>query len=192
MCLTTDLNDASFATTDYGNITIRDAKFGDIPAITAIYAHHVLTGTASFEETPPGEDEIASRFNAIRAKNMPYMVATRRDVIVGYCYASPYRPRTAYRHTVENSIYVAHDCVGQGIGSILMAELITRCETGPWRQMVAAIGDSANRASITLHERHGFTMVGTFKNVGYKFDRWLDSILMQRPLGDNRPIIANR
>lgn len=170
-------------------ITLRDAVLDDIPAITAIYRHHVLNGTASFEETPPDADEIANRFNAIRAKDMPYLVAILDGVIVGYCYACTYRPRTAYRHTVENSIYVAPDCVGKGIGSKLMKALVHRCEAGPWRQMVAAIGDSENAASIALHERHGFEMVGTFKKVGYKFDRWLDSVLMQRPLGDHNPII---
>ena len=171
------------------DITIREAEMEDIPAITAIYRHHVLNGTASFEETPPDEVEIGHRVRAIRDKGMPYLVATRSNVLVGYCYATAYRPRTAYRHTVENSIYVAHDCVGQGVGSRLMAALITRCEAGPWRQMVAAIGDSENTASITLHERHGFTPVGTFRKVGYKFDRWLDSVLMQRPLGDDNPVL---
>ena len=177
------------ATALLANITIRDATLDDIPAITAIYRHHVLHGTASFEETAPDEAEIANRFAAIRDKGLPYLVAVLSNTIVGYCYAGTYRPRTAYRHTVENSIYVAHDCVGQGVGSLLMAALIKRCEEGPWRQMVAVIGDSANKASISLHQRHGFEMVGTFKKVGYKFDRWLDSVLMQRPLGDNSPII---
>ena len=188
MSLTIDANSPS-ANISGNTITLRDAVLDDIPAVTAIYRHHVLNGTASFEETPPDADEIANRFNAIRAKNMPYLVATLEGAIVGYCYASTYRPRTAYRHTVENSIYVAPDCVGKGIGSKLMKALIERCEAGPWRQMVAAIGDSENTASITLHERHGFEMVGTFKKVGYKFDRWLDSVLMQRPLGDHNPII---
>tara|TARA_B100000674_G_scaffold490034_1_gene505087 strand:+ start:2801 stop:3457 length:657 start_codon:yes stop_codon:yes gene_type:complete len=171
------------------DITIRDAVIEDIPAITAIYRHHVLHGTASFEEEAPDATEIGNRFRAIRDKGMPYLVGIRDDEIVGYCYASTYRPRTAYRHTVENSIYVAPDCVGQGVGSLLMVALIERCEAGPWRQMVAAIGDSANKASITLHQRHGFEMIGTFKKVGYKFDRWLDSVLMQRPLGEDSPVI---
>jgi len=181
--------DNSIKTAPSSDLAIRDAEFADIPAITAIYRHHVLNGTASFEEVAPDEAEIGNRFRTIREKSMPYLVATIGDAIVGYCYASTYRPRTAYRHTVENSVYVAHNCVGQGIGSLLMATLITRCEAGPWRQMVAAIGDSENKASISLHERHGFEMVGTFKKVGYKFDRWLDSVLMQRPLGDDSPII---
>jgi phosphinothricin acetyltransferase len=173
-------------------ILMRDATLADIPVITGIYRHHVLNGTASFEETPPDADEMANRFNAIRDKDLPYLVATSNDKIVGYCYASTYRPRTAYRHTVENSIYVAHDCRGQGIGHLLMTTLIAHCEAGPWRQMVAAIGDSANTASIALHKRHGFEMVGTFKKVGYKFDRWLDSVLMQRPLGDDSSIIPKK
>ena len=177
------------STFKFANFSIREAAIEDIPTITAIYRHHVLHGTASFEETPPDEVEIGNRFGAIRDKGMPYLVAIRGDLVVGYCYASAYRPRTAYRHTVENSIYVAHDCVGQGVGSLLMSALIARCEAGPWRQMVAAIGDSENTASITLHERHGFTAAGTFRKVGYKFDRWLDSVLMQRPLGDDKPVL---
>jgi len=151
--------DNSIKTAPSSDLAIRDAEFADIPAITAIYRHHVLNGTASFEEVAPDEAEIGNRFRTIREKSMPYLVATIGDAIVGYCYASTYRPRTAYRHTVENSVYVAHNCVGQG------------------------------KASISLHERHGFEMVGTFKKVGYKFDRWLDSVLMQRPLGDDSPII---
>jgi phosphinothricin acetyltransferase len=173
------------------NITLRDAQIDDIPAITEIYRHHVLHGTASFEEIAPDAVEITNRYQAIRDKGMPYLVATRNEEVVGYCYASTYRPRSAYRHTVENSIYVAANCVGQGVGNLLMAALIERCEAGPWRQMVAAIGDSANKASIRLHQRHGFEMVGTFKKVGYKFGRWIDSVLMQRPLGEDGPTIPS-
>lgn len=171
------------------DLVIRDADPSDIAAITAIYRHHVLTGTASFEEIPPSETEITSRFDAIRGYGLPYLVALRGDVIVGYCYASLYRPRSAYRHTVENSIYVAPDYVGNGIGAALMAALLERCEAGPWRQMVAAIGDSKNHASIALHRKFGFDMTGTFHNVGYKFGTWLDSVLMQRPLGSDQPLI---
>ncbi|RCK44053.1 GNAT family N-acetyltransferase [Thalassospira profundimaris] len=181
MCLTTR------ETIPANSLTIRNATDTDMDQVTAIYRHHVLTGTASFEEIPPGIDEITNRFQAIRDKGMPYLVAIRGDVIVGYCYASSYRPRTAYRHTVENSIYVAPDCTGQGIGSLLMEHLIARCEAGPWRQMIAAIGDSANHASIALHRKHGFEPTGVFHKVGFKFDRWLDSVLMQRPLGEDKP-----
>lgn len=184
MCLTT--SDPIPVT----RITVRDACDADMAHITAIYRHHVLTGTASFEEIPPSQDEITSRFHAIRDKGMPYLVAINDRNIVGYCYASSYRPRTAYRHTVENSIYVAPDCSGQGVGSLLMGQLIERCENGPWRQMVAAIGDSANHASIALHRKFGFEQTGVFHNVGFKFGRWLDSILMQRPLGDDKPVLS--
>jgi phosphinothricin acetyltransferase len=184
MCLT------SKETIPADTITLRDANDNDMESITAIYAHHVLTGTASFEEIPPTVDEITDRFHAIRAKDMPYLVAIRDGKVVGYCYASTYRPRTAYRHTIENSVYVAPDAVGQGIGSLLMGELIARCEAGPWRQMIAAIGDSANHASIALHRNHGFELTGTFHNVGFKFGRWLDSVLMQRSLGTNKPTMS--
>ena len=124
--------------TKTSDLVIRDADHADIAAITAIYRHHVLTGTASFEEIPPSETEITNRFDAIRANGLPYLVALRGGVIVGYCYASLYRPRSAYRHTVENSIYVAPGCIGNGIGAALMSALLERCEAGPWRQMVAA------------------------------------------------------
>ncbi|WP_417816412.1 GNAT family N-acetyltransferase [Thalassospira alkalitolerans] len=170
-------------------LVIRDAASSDIPAITAIYRHHVQTGTASFEEIPPNEGEIANRFTTIRDHGLPYLVAMRSDVIAGYCYASLYRPRSAYRHTIENSIYVAPDCIGGGIGATLMAALLERCETGPWQQMIAVIGDSHNHASIALHRKFGFEMTGTFHKVGYKFGRWLDSILMQRSLGTDKPVL---
>ncbi|WP_404421538.1 GNAT family N-acetyltransferase [Thalassospira australica] len=177
------------ATAKTSDLVIRDADHSDIAAITAIYRHHVLTGTASFEEIPPSETEITNRFDAIRGNGLPYLVALQGNGVVGYCYASLYRPRSAYRHTVENSIYVAPDCAGRGIGAALMATLLERCEAGPWRQMVAVIGDSDNRASIALHRKFGFEATGTFRDVGYKFGKWLDSVLMQRPLGSDKPVI---
>ncbi|RXF74387.1 GNAT family N-acetyltransferase [Hansschlegelia zhihuaiae] len=165
-------------------IVIRDAADADIPAIVRIYAHHVLSGLASFEEVAPGEAEMAARKAAILAIGAPYLVAELDGRVAGYAYAGPYRARPAYRHTIEDSIYVSPDALGRGVGRALLAELIARCEAGPWRQMIAVIGDSANAGSIALHASLGFTAVGTFRSVGFKFGRWVDSVLMQRALGD--------
>ncbi|WAC28821.1 GNAT family N-acetyltransferase [Ancylobacter sp. SL191] len=164
-------------------VQVRTATDADMDAVQAIYAHHVLTGTASFEEVPPTLDEMHARRAAILGHGLPYLVAQTREGVVGYCYATLYRPRPAYRHTLEDSVYVAPGQGGRGIGTALMGALIARCEAGPWRQMVAVIGDSANAGSIALHSRHGFAPVGVFRDVGFKFGRWLDSVLMQRPLG---------
>ncbi|HET7409126.1 MAG TPA: GNAT family N-acetyltransferase [Paracoccaceae bacterium] len=162
---------------------VRDADEADLPAIQAIYAHHVLNGLASFEEAPPGVAELAARRRAVLGLGLPYIVAEAEARVVGYSYAAAYRPRPAYRHTVENSVYVADGLAGRGIGSALLAELIGRCEAGPWRQMIAVIGDSGNHGSIALHRRHGFRVVGTLQAVGFKFGAWVDSVLMQRQLG---------
>jgi L-amino acid N-acyltransferase YncA len=161
---------------------VRDARDEDIGAIQAIYAHHVLHGTASFEEEAPSVDEIARRRADVLARGMPYLVAEVDSSVVGYSYASPYRARPAYRFSIENSVYVQHGRVRGGVGRALLAALIERCEQGPWRQMIAVIGDSANAASIGLHANLGFRNVGTFTDVGFKFGRWLDSVLMQRAL----------
>lgn len=163
---------------------LRDAVSDDIAQIHAIYAHHVLHGAASFEEVPPDQAEIAARFRALKEKNMPYLAAVAGGRLLGYAYAGPYRPRSAYRFTVEDSIYLAPDAAGRGIGRLLLAELVTRCTAMGMRQMIAVIGDSANAASIGLHRTLGFTHIGTFPAVGFKFGRWIDSVLMQRPLGD--------
>jgi phosphinothricin acetyltransferase len=163
--------------------TVRKATEADLPAIQAIYAHHVLHGTASFEEVPPTVEDLRIRMQAVREKGLPYLVAEMKGTVVGYAYASLYRPRPAYRHTIENSVYVDKDSAGLGIGRALMVALIEECEKGPWRQMVAAIGDSANIASIRLHTAMGFEAAGIFKSVGFKHGRWLDSVLMQRALG---------
>jgi len=163
---------------------IRDAQADDLPAIAAIYAHHVLNGVASFEEVPPSIDELAKRRANVLALGLPYLVAVRAGRVVGYCYATAYRPRPAYRHTIEDSVYVAAGLGGQGIGSALLAALIARCEAGPWRQMIAVIGDSANAGSIGLHRRMGFRPAGVFQSAGFKFGRWVDSVLMQRALGE--------
>ena len=161
---------------------IRPSTENDVPAIAAIYAHHVLTGTASFEIEPPDEAEMLRRRAEITAKGFPYLVADDGGQVVGYAYAGPYRARLAYRHTVENSIYVRHDMAGKGVGALLMPALITACEKNGYKQMIAVIGDSGNAASIKLHRKFGFRDVGVLKDVGFKFDRWLDVIYMQRSL----------
>jgi L-amino acid N-acyltransferase YncA len=164
-------------------LEIRDAHADDLPEIAAIYAHHVLNGVASFEEVPPSIDELGRRRANVLALGLPYLVAVRAGRVVGYCYATAYRPRPAYRHTIEDSVYVAAGLGGQGIGSALLEELIARCAAGPWRQMIAVIGDSANAGSIGLHRRLGFRPAGVFQSAGFKFGRWVDSVLMQRALG---------
>jgi L-amino acid N-acyltransferase YncA len=164
--------------------TLRPARPSDIPAITAIYRPVVLEGTASFEDEPPAEAEMLRRFEAVNGAGYPYFVAELDGRIAGYAYAGAYRTRPAYRFTVENSIYIAPDAQGKGIGRVLLAALIDACTAQGFRLMVAVIGDSANSASISLHRRAGFTFCGTIHSVGYKFGRWLDSIVMQLPLGD--------
>jgi L-amino acid N-acyltransferase YncA len=165
------------------NVLIRPATAADMAAVATIYAHHVRHGLATFEEVPPTAHELAARLAAVRSQGLPYFVAELESKVVGYSYATPYRARLAYRHTVEDSVYVANGLGGRGIGRALLAELIGRCEAGPWRQMVAIIGDRANAASIALHARQGFRLVGTFEAVGFKLGRWVDTVLMQRALG---------
>ena len=165
------------------SVMVRDARDEDMAAVQGIYARHVLHGLASFEEEPPTVEEMMARRVAILSRGLPYLVGTVAGQVVGYCYAGPYRPRPAYRNTIEDSIYVADGMAGRGIGGVLLAQLIGRCELGPWRQMLAVIGDSENAGSIALHASQGFEPVGTFKSVGFKLGRWVDSVLMQRPLG---------
>jgi phosphinothricin acetyltransferase len=164
-------------------ITICDATDRDIPTIQQIYAHHVQVGTASFEETPPSAAQMAARYADVQRLGLPYLVAKLDGAVVGYAYASSYRPRPAYRYTIEDSVYVAHDHPRRGIGAALLAALIARCEAGPSRQMIAVIGGSDNAASIHLHRRFGFREVGALHHVGWKLGRWLDSVVMQRALG---------
>lgn len=164
-------------------VQVRDAEDRDMRAIQAIYAHHVLNGIASFELDVPAVDEMARRRAAVLCAGLPYLVAEVDGQIVGYCYATLYRPRPAYRFTVEDSVYIANGMAGCGIGSQLLGELIRRCEAGNWRQMVAIIGNSGNTGSLKLHERLGFEPVGTLRSVGFKFGQWVDTVLMQRPLG---------
>jgi L-amino acid N-acyltransferase YncA len=164
---------------------IRAAIAGDIPSIAAIYAHHVAHGTASFELAAPGMDEMRARFDAIVEAGYPYLVADGvPEGIVGFAYAGPYRSRPAYRHTVENSVYVKAGEGGRGIGGALLGVLVEACESRGFRQMIAIIGGADNGASIALHAACGFVEAGRLRAVGRKFDHWLDTVLMQRALGD--------
>ena len=165
-------------------LTIRPARPGDIPAIAAIYQEAVRTGTASWELEPPTDAEMLKRFETITGGGYPYLVAEMGGSLAGYAYASAYRPRLAYRYTVENSIYIDPARQGQGIGKRLLQALIDDCARSGFRQMVAVIGDSGNVGSRKLHAALGFTLVGVAPALGYKFDRWLDQVLMQRALGD--------
>lgn len=165
-------------------MNLRPAAAPDLPAIHAIYAHHVLHGLASFEEVPPSLEEMGRRHAEVVGMGLPYLVAGEAGgTILGYGYCSLYRTRSAYRYTLEDSIYVRHGVQGKGIGKALLAELIRTCEALNYRQMVAVIGDSANAASIGLHASQGFLRVGILRSTGFKFGRWVDSMLMQRPLG---------
>jgi phosphinothricin acetyltransferase len=167
------------------DITLRDAAPGDAEAVAAIYAHYVHTSIATFEEAPPDVTEIAKRIAAVQATGLPWLVATGVEGgLLGYAYASPYRTRSAYRYTLENSVYVAPQTHGLGIGATLMRELIERCRGLGYRQMLAVIGDSANVASIALHASLGFQTVGTHRAIGYKHARWVDVVHMQLPLGE--------
>jgi phosphinothricin acetyltransferase len=164
-------------------IRIRAATLADLPAITAIYGHAVLNGTASYEYDAPSLDEITRRYDAIIAGNFPYLVAYSADKVLGYAYASHFRTRPAYRFMVEDSIYIAPDAQGLGIGTLLLAELLARSEAQGFRQMIAVIGDAAtNLASARLHALMGFTECGRIKGSGFKFNRWCDTLLMQRAL----------
>jgi L-amino acid N-acyltransferase YncA len=163
--------------------TIRPSRDEDVPAITAIYAHHVLHGVASFEEVPPEQDEIARRRGEIVGRGLPYLVAERAGRVIGYCYAGLFRPRVAYRFTVEDSVYVEADEIGRGLGRALLEQVISRCSELGYRQMVAVIGGRETLGSIRLHERLGFAHIGVLPAVGFKFGRWVDSVLMQRALG---------
>jgi phosphinothricin acetyltransferase len=168
---------------DGGPFALRTAADRDLPAVQAIYAHHVLHGTASFETVPPGVDEMARRRADVVARSLPFLVAELGGEVLGYAYAAPYRQRVAYRFTLEDSVYVAAGATGRGLGRRLLERLLAETAALGYRQMLAIIGDSGNRASIALHERAGFRHVGTQRSVGFKFGRWLDCVLMQRALG---------
>jgi L-amino acid N-acyltransferase YncA len=162
---------------------LRNSTDADIPSIQSIYAHWVSVGTGSFELEPPTIDDMTTRRLDVLSKNLPYIVAEQDGAVVGYAYANWFRPRPAYRFSVENSVYVHPDAHRGGIARLLMAELLTRCEQAGARQMIAVIGDSENVRSIGLHTAMGFTHMGTLRSTGWKFDRWLNTVLMQRALG---------
>lgn len=166
-----------------GSIVVRRAEARDIASIQAIYAHAVTHGTASFELEPPTVAEMQKRFEAIISGGYPYIAAEADGRVLGYAYVNAYRPRPAYRFTVENSIYIAPDAQRRGIGQQLLTRLLEVSEASGYRQMIAVIGDSAQHASIGLHRRNGFVLIGTVRSVGFKHGRWLDTVLMQRALG---------
>ena len=163
---------------------IRAAAAADLPAIAEIYEHAVRYGTATFELIPPDLAEITRRFGVLMDGGFPYLVAALEGRVVGYAYAGAYRPRPAYRFTVENSVYLQPAIHRRGIGLQLLQRLITESGQRGYRQMIAVVGDSANAGSIGVHARTGFQMIGTHPNVGFKFGRWLDTVMMQRALGD--------
>lgn len=165
---------------------IRPAAPADIPAIAAIYAHAVLHGTASWELEPPNVAEMLRRFEAVKAGGYPYLVAERQGAVLGYAYAGAYRPRPAYRATVENSIYIAPAAQGLGLGALLLEALMKACTERGFRQMIAVIGDGtgASVGSRRLHEKAGFRLIGIAEKVGFKHGRWLDQMLMQKELGE--------
>jgi L-amino acid N-acyltransferase YncA len=164
-------------------VELRPARPADLPAIQAIYAHHVLHGLATFEEVPPDADEMARRRAEIVGRGLPYLVAEEDGRLVGYAYAAPYRMRSAHRFALEDSIYLDPAATGRGMGRRLLDRLIADGTASGARQMLAVIGDSGNAASIALHARAGFAHAGCFRSVGFKFGRWVDTVLMQRPLG---------
>ncbi len=165
-------------------VRVRLATEQDMAAIQEIYAHYVQLTTASFEEEAPTVAEMTARWQRVASRGLPYLVATKGKRVVGYAYASPFRERSGYRYTIEDSVYVAEDYRGRNIGNELMNDLIDRCITLGFRQMIAVIGDSTNASSLALHSRHGFFVVGALSSTCFKFGRWVDAVLMQRILGD--------
>jgi phosphinothricin acetyltransferase len=174
-----------------GGVSVRPSQDGDVAAIAAIYGHHVLTGVASFEEVPPDRAEIARRRGEILARGLPYVVAEEDGRVVGFCYAGLYRLRSAYRFTVEDSVYVDDAAIGRGIGRALLGALVERSTALGYRQMVAVIGGSDQWPSIGLHRALGFVGVGMLPAVGAKFGRWVDVVLMQRALGRGAAAMPN-
>lgn len=162
---------------------IRPSQPNDIPSITAIYAHHVLHGTGTFEVTPPTTDDMRARREDVLSKGLPYLVAIDGDNILGFAYCNWFKPRPAYRFSAEDSIYLAPEANGKGLGRLLLTELMAQAEKAGVRKLIAVIGDSANSASIGVHRSAGFEHVGTLKSCGWKFDRWLDVVMMDKALG---------
>ena len=164
------------------SLVIRDAAAADFARIAEIYAHHVLNGFGTFEEVPPPPAEMLERFAKVTEAGLPYLVGADGGAVLGYAYAAPYRPRSAYRFTVEDSIYVAPEAQRRHLGEALLVRLIERCAAAGMKQMVAVIGDSGNRPSIAVHERCGFRLTGVLDDVGFKQNRWVDTVIMQRAL----------
>jgi len=162
---------------------IRPSLPEDIPSITAIYAHHVLHGTGTFEVTPPTTEDMRARREDVLSKGLPYLVAVDGDKVLGFAYCNWFKPRPAYRFSAEDSIYLAPEANGQGLGRLLLTELMAQAEKAGVRKLIAVIGDSANAASIGVHRSAGFEHVGTLKSCGWKFDRWLDVVMMDKALG---------
>ena len=165
-------------------VRIRPALESDMPAVQEIYSHYVRLTTASFEEEPPTVAEMTARWQRVQSRGLPYLVAVKGNKVTGYAYAAPFRERSGYRYTIEDSIYVAEGFVGRNIGHALLTELVDRCTALGFRQMVAVIGDSTNASSLAIHSRHGFFVVGALSSTCFKFGRWVDAVLMQRILGE--------
>jgi L-amino acid N-acyltransferase YncA len=177
------LEHSASAMTASAHLLIRPAVPADLPAITAIYGWNVLHGTGTFELDPPDLDEMTLRHGDVVSKGLPWLVAERGGSVLGYAYANHFRPRRAYRFCLEDSVYLAADAVGRGVGRLLLAELMARCEAAGARQMLAVIGDSANAGSVGVHRALGFEPIGTMHAAGWKAGRWLDVVLMQKRLG---------
>ncbi len=165
-------------------LIIRPSTNADLPAITAIYAHHVLTGTGTFEVDPPSEDDMRSRRADVLSKGLPWLVAVENEMVIGYAYCNWFKPRPAYRFSAEDSIYLSPEAAGKGVGRTLLAELIAQAQQAGVRKLIAVIGDSANAGSIAVHTSAGFQSVGILKSCGWKFDKWLDVVLMDKFLGE--------
>jgi L-amino acid N-acyltransferase YncA len=165
-------------------LIIRPSIDADLPAITAIYTHHVLTGTGTFEVDPPSLDDIRSRRADVLSKGLPWLVVVEDEIVLGYAYCNWFKPRPAYRFSAEDSIYLSPEAAGKGLGRMLLAELMAQAQRAGVRKLIAVIGDSANAGSIALHKSAGFQDVGVLKSCGWKFDKWLDVVLMDKTLGE--------
>lgn len=164
------------------SLDVRDATTADLPTLQAIYAHHVLHGLGTFEEIPPDRAATEAKWRGVVASGLPWLAAVEAGEVVGFAYASIFRPRSGYRYCVEDTVYVRDDKRGQGVGAALLDRLIERCELAGARQVMAVIGDSQNAGSIALHRKAGFEQSGIIKGVGFKFGRWVDIVMMQRAL----------
>jgi phosphinothricin acetyltransferase len=162
---------------------IRPSQTADVPAIAAIYAHHVRDGSGTFELEPPSQSEMANRRGDVLAKGLPYLVVVNGKTVLGFAYCNWFKPRPAYRFSAEDSIYLTPDAQGHGIGRALLTELAAQAERAGVRKLIAVIGDSANTGSIAVHRSVGFSMVGVLKSCGWKFDQWRDVVMMDKPLG---------